>query len=79
MATKLYETKDRSISHAQLEKLLVDHPMAECREDPNAADGLCYTVWDGPEERPEQAVAAPARPLSDEELQRLADLLRAKP
>lgn len=77
---KLYETKDRSDSHAQLEKLLADHPRAECREDPNAAGGLCYTVWDGPDERRlEQQPAAPARTLSDEELQRLADLLRAKP
>lgn len=56
MAQQLFLSKDRNEAHAFLEKALVDHPQAECREMGDAGTA----VFDGPcTERQEAAVLGP--------------------
>jgi hypothetical protein len=87
MGTMLFETANRDESHQKLEEVLKEglHPAAECREDPNAANGKFYQVWSGPVVRETEARKGPSAPpevilsaMSAEDLAALADLIAKK-
>jgi hypothetical protein len=85
MATKLFETNDRTTAHRHLAEVLAagEFPFAECREYHNEESP--YQVWSDAEpgrkenKQPEEA-AAPAQPapamkitFSDEELFKIGE------
>jgi hypothetical protein len=84
MAVKLlFSTNDRDAAHHALDKAIGKNPMAECREDPNAAEGKFYQVWDGPQERepdnrPPYDQHPDNPPLNDDAINAIVEKLAAK-
>lgn len=81
--TRLFATGDRNASHKKLAAILKagQHPHAECREDLNSPDGLCFTVWDGPElppERPPEAPAPPIPQLDQQQMEAVTEMIVEK-